>query len=165
MSDIICRYGKPEDLDAIYELCLPYCQESQYGALFGVCEKTSKDTFGMSLNHPEMHAFVTEHDGKLTGIAIIVQSTSFFRGFEADIEFFYVAPDARANGTSRLLLDACYDWAEEQPDLNALHCGCHSMMDDDGKNEKLYTNLFKKYGFEVTGVNLHYIPTHKKGAR
>lgn len=163
MSDILCRYAKEEDIVALYELSYPYHSESMYGALFGVDRDTAIDTFTTAVRHPEIKTFVTEQDGKLTGIACVVQSSSFFNGYEGDVDFFYITPESRANGTARMLVEACVDYADHNPKLNALHCGCHSNMNDGGKNDALYTNLFKKYGFEVTGTNLFYLPKHKKG--
>lgn len=151
------RKAQPGEAQAIFRLTRPYFAESMYCKHFTLCEATAIKTFSLALHCDEIVTYVAEDEAGLVGVAIIVFNDSFFEGFEGDIDFFYVSPKVRGTDTARMLVEACVKHADSMDGLNVLHCGCHSGIDDEGKNDALFTNLFRKYGFKVTGTNLHYI--------
>jgi GNAT superfamily N-acetyltransferase len=93
-------------------------------------------------------------DDRVTAILMMYKNYSFYDTPEADIDFFYVSPQSRGNGTARLLVESAINIARDWK-VDVLYCGCHSYMADGGKNNALFVNLFKRYGFKETGTNLH----------
>lgn len=146
------------DVHDIYSACEGYYVESANGTDLEPDKETALETLAIACGYPDNYAtFYVSHCGQIAGVSIVTTGTSWFKGREADIDFFYILPSYRGKGVSRLLVEASVSWVMEQDDINILYCGCHSRFEDGGKNDKMFTNLFKKFGFEETGTNLHLL--------
>lgn len=157
MAEYWVRRAKDTDIMRIYEFSKPYLEESMYGKHLDLCEKTAIESFQYGVMYDELYeTYIAENENGLLGVVIVFITSSYFKGSEGDVQFFYVCPSARATGVSRALVEQCIE-VKDRRRLNILYAGCHSGFNDDGKNDKMYCNLFKKYGFEVTGTNLHLI--------
>jgi len=155
MSEYWLRKAEPFDVRRIYEFSKEYLLESLQGKKFELDENTALETFNIAVQVPDMYeTYIAESDKGLLGVMILLFSSSFFKGEECDVEFFYVAQNARGTGVSRALVEKCVEIKKDRG-LNIIYAGCHSSFDDSGKNDKMFKNLFMKYGFEVTGTNLH----------
>lgn len=148
-----------DDVYSIYDACKSYYEESSNGTDLVPDEQSALETLSIACGYPEDYVtfFITENGIKICGVVIVCAGKSWFKGREADIDFLYVLPEYRGKGVSRLLVEAAVSWAMDAEDINILYCGCHSRFEDGGKNDKMFTNLFKKFGFEVTGTNLHLL--------
>ena len=151
------------DIDRLIEFVLPYAAESLYGKFLTADIATCKETFTSVVLCPDdaQGYIVMDENGKFVATAVVVLGSSFFKGQEGDVEFFYVSPECRGTGAARLLVSTLVDYAKLH-ELNVLHAGCHSGFTDDGKNDKLFSNLFRKFRFRFTGHNLHFIPSLEK---
>jgi GNAT superfamily N-acetyltransferase len=147
----------PEAHELIYYYCLPYLKEgiSKNGvATFAeFCHETTWNTFYNALSLSDYHTFAAFDGDEIKGVCIVAIGNSFFKGYEGDIDFFYIHPDHRGSGSSRELVKACKD-LHNRLNLNVLYAGCASYIGD--KNNKMYTNLYTKQGFVLTGNILHY---------
>ncbi len=139
------------DLNQIIEMTTPYHYEAGVNAGRELCQDRILQTFYGAITND---GWTTLVDDKLTSILIAYENYSFYDTPEMDIDFFYVSPESRASGVSRELVEEIIKIARERK-VSVLYCGCHSYMADGGTNDKLFSNLFKKYGFKETGTNLH----------
>lgn len=155
--ELICRYAGTEDIDAVVAfLHQNYLEAMQHG-IQEACTVQARETVALSVSHPDLAVIVCEDGQNIAGCAILYKGRSFFKKAEADLNMFLVAPEYRGTGAARALVDAIVQWVHQQEDVAILYCGCHSGFDDDGANDAKFANLFKKFGFKVTGTNLHYV--------
>lgn len=139
------------DLSRIVDMTTPYHYEAGINAGRNLCRERILQTYYGCITAENWTTLV---NNDVTAILIAYQNYSFYDTPEMDIDFFYVAPEARATGVSRELVREIIKIAREQK-IDVLYCGCHSYMDDGGNNNALFSNLFKKHGFVETGTNLH----------
>lgn len=151
MTTLSCERGtNPGEL---LSLCLPYLKESIYSDKLEYCPTTSLATFAIACTHESYDCLVVRYNSQIAGVVITCYNTSFFKGFEGNIDFFYVSPEYRGTGVARELVKYAVEQAKNRG-ATLLYCGCHSGFDDGGRNNQLYVNLFKKHGFMVNGTNL-----------
>lgn len=142
------------DIDNIIKLILPYHDESMFGGRGRVlCKKRLLETIGGAVLCDNWIVLVSDNDG-IDGVLLAGTGYTFYTDLEIDIDLFYITPEARGKGVSRQLVQEIIKVAKSKK-VGIIYCGCHSNMADGGKNDKLYANLFRKYGFEATGTNLH----------
>ena len=139
------------DLNQIIDMTIPYHYEAGVNAGRELSRDRILQTFYGAITND---GWTTLVDDKLTSILIAYENYSFYDTPEMDIDFFYVSPESRATGVSRELVEEIIKIARERK-VSVLYCGCHSYMADGGTNDRLFSNLFKKYGFKETGTNLH----------
>lgn len=139
------------DLNQIIEMTTPYHYEAGVNAGRELSRDRILQTFYGAIMNDN---WITLVDDDLTSILIACENYSFYDTPEMDIDFFYVSPESRSTGISRKLVEEIIKIARERR-VAVLYCGCHSYMADGGTNDKLFSNLFKKYGFKETGTNLH----------
>ena len=143
------------DITPIIDFLRPYHGESMFGKRGRVIDEDRLlETIGGAVLQDEWIVLVSLDDIGVNGVILAQTGYTFYQDLEMDIDLFYVSPDARGTGVSRMLVEEIINVAKNKK-IGIIYCGCHSNMSDGGKNNKLYTNLFKKYGFEVTGTNLH----------
>lgn len=145
-----------EDVQTIREFIEPYFDESIYsreGLVY--CPEQTIRTLVTAVMHESVDMVAVRDNSTLAGIAIVCYNASYFKGFEGDLDFFYVSPSFRGTGAARVLVSSCLEVAKERK-ANVLYCGCHSGMDDGGINNQMFVNLFKKQGFVVNGTNLQW---------
>jgi GNAT superfamily N-acetyltransferase len=139
------------DLNQIIEMTTPYHYEAGVNAGRELSRERILQTFYGAIMNED---WITLVNDDLTAILIAYESHSFYDTPEMGIDFFYVSPETRASGVSRKLVEEIIKIARERK-VAVLYCGCHSYMADGGTNDRLFSNLFKKYGFKETGMNLH----------
>jgi len=143
---ITLAIAQEKDIEAIIELLKPYMQESIYQ--------------NMTYSHEGTKAVVTEWlnggfsflamDGeRIIGFAQMTLMKTFYEEAEADVEMFYVMPEYRGMGISRMLVDNIVKNAEAN-NCAIIYTGCLSGIDE--KNNALYTNLWSKFGFKELGT-------------
>jgi GNAT superfamily N-acetyltransferase len=139
------------DLNKIIEMTIPYHFEAGVNKGRALCYERILQTFYHCITDENRLTLI---DDGVTAILTMYKNYSFYDTPEADIDFFYVSPQNRGKGTARDLVESAINSARDWG-VVVLHCGCHSYMADGGKNNSLFSNLFKKYGFKETGTNLH----------
>lgn len=137
------RRATISDLDEIIDLTRPYFDESFWGRNTKYSEAKTREKFAWYLN--DLHTFVFDSGGILA-IAVIALDHVFSEDLTADYEFFFVSKDARGSGVSRLLQEACEDFAKMSG--ARIMCACNSSDVHDG----FWVNLFKKFKYEKLGT-------------
>lgn len=95
---------------------------------------------------------VIAYDGEqIVGVFAMYLARTYYRQPEADIILFYVAPSHRGTGLSREMVQLIVGIADKAG-ARAIYTDSASGMEC--KNNALYTNLFKKFGFQVLGTEL-----------
>lgn len=152
---IVMRLVGVEYVHKVYEYCEPYYAEIAGAAGAVPCPETAMETFSSALHYEDDYAvFVVLDDGKIRGMCIVIKGRSFFKGHEADIDFMYLRPDDRGTGASRMLVEACRDWADEN-NITILYGGCATFLGM--QNNQKYVNLYKKFGFKELGSIVCYV--------
>lgn len=90
-------------------------------------------------------------DGKIVGFTAAVGYRSFFKEAEMAVEIFYIAPSHRGTGTSRALVSALTEYADELG-IASIQTSCLSGISDE--NNSLFVNLWGKSGFKKLGTVL-----------
>lgn len=141
-------FATHDDLDDILDLLhSSYFKESVYSAL-------DYDPLAARLtvqNWLDEIVILARVEGKLVGIMSMYFIKTFYKQPECDIIMFYVHPDYRGTGISRALVNAIVMLSDKN---NAAVIYTTSASGMDESNDKLYTNLFKKFGFKVLGTEL-----------
>lgn len=142
------RFANYYDVNAIVDLLHPnYFEESQYkGLTFDLenCQKTVAEWI-------TEYCAIAEMDGKVVGVVAFYFLNSYYKEKEGDIIIFYVHPDYRGTGVARALVGIVEKISKE---LDAAVVYTTSGSGMGRKNDKLYSNLFKKFGFEELGTEL-----------
>lgn len=138
-----------EDIPAIKDLLYPtYFNESTYSGLTYDDEATTKMVVGWI----ESLCFVAKDNrGKVIGIAQGFAFQSFYKELELAIEMFYVLPEWRGTGVARALVSNIVQQADANG-VAVVYTSCASGIDS--KNNALYKNLYKKFGFDELGTEL-----------
>ena len=136
------------DIDDIQGLLYPhYFEESHYSDLTYSAKHTRRTIEGFISNN----CILAKVSGKLCGIISSYFINSYYEEIEADIDLMFVLPECRGTGISRAMVKKILEHA----DLNGVaivYTSCASGISD--KNEKLYSNLFGKFGFKPLGTEL-----------
>jgi GNAT superfamily N-acetyltransferase len=110
-------------------------------------ENTVKTIAGW-IHDPDCATFI--HDN---AVLSVVRRPCYTVEPEAMVEMFYVAPDARGSGLARQMVAELDAWCKTSGVINC-YAISQSSFNDGGKNAMLFTNLFKKAGFETIGDSL-----------
>lgn len=148
MIEFSLHIARPEDVSAIQSLMYPgYFQESTYSGLTYDHDQTR----AMIENWLHDVCIVAKVEGRIVGVAAMYYVRTFYKEPEADVEMFYVAPEYRGTGISRALVDTLVQNADANR-CAVIYTSCASGISE--KNNLLYRNLFKKFGFNVLGTEL-----------
>lgn len=137
------RYATDDDIDAVESLCREFAEQSMYGKVMTYSKENALECIK---NWSSI--LVAEIDGKLVGFGAIVIATEFFNEREADIDKFYVQPKYRGTGIARMLAENLIKLAIAN-DARVIYALCGSGIDE--KNDKMFENLWKKFGLKKTG--------------
>lgn len=136
------------DVDDIQCLMFPtYFKESTYSGLDYDPVRT-RMTITDWINEI---CFVAKSKDRVVGVFSMFITQTFYKQKECDVLMFFVHPDYRATGVSRMMVNEL----NKQADLNGAavtYTACASGISN--KNNKLYTNLFKKFGFDMLGTEV-----------
>jgi N-acetylglutamate synthase-like GNAT family acetyltransferase len=137
------RYATDNDIDAVESLCREFAEQSMYGKVMTYSRENALECIK---NWSSI--LVAEIDGKLVGFGAIVIATEFFNEREADIDKFYVQPKYRGTGIARMLAESLVKLAIAN-DARVIYALCGSGINE--KNDKMFENLWKKFGLKKTG--------------
>lgn len=137
------RYATDDDIDAVESLCREFAEQSMYGKVMTYSRENALECIK---NWSSI--LVAEIDGKLVGFGAIVIATEFFNEREADIDKFYVQPKYRGTGIARMLAESLVKLAIAN-DARVIYALCGSGINE--KNDKMFENLWKKFGLKKTG--------------
>lgn len=137
------RYATYDDIDAVESLCREFAEQSMYGKVMTYSRENALECIK---NWSSI--LVAEIDGKLVGFGAIVIATEFFNEREADIDKFYVQPKYRGTGIARMLAESLVKLAIAN-DARVIYALCGSGINE--KNDKMFENLWKKFGLKKTG--------------
>jgi len=137
------RYATDDDIDAVELLCREFAEQSMYGQVMTYSKENALECIK---NWSSI--LVAEIDGKLVGFGAIVIATEFFNEREADIDKFYVQPKYRGTGIARMLAESLIKLAIAN-DARVIYALCGSGINE--KNDKMFENLWKKFGLKKTG--------------
>lgn len=143
-------------LDAVLDLLRSYYVEAGVRRVQTLCEERFAATIRLALSHEDYGVFGAYDEDRLVGVVIGLVTWSFFKENEADIDLFYVDPAYRGTWVGRHLVDAVIKFCESR-NCALIYTACAGMFDDSGKNDRLYVNLFRRFGFEETGTMVHKI--------
>lgn len=141
---ITYRIATKEDTAAIYRLLLPYAKESMQS-------KGKKISKSNSLNVIDLpwHFKLLAIDGKkIVGVAMCSLMYTWWKRPEGGIDFFYLRPEYRGTKVAREMVKLCIEM------LSVHKCGTiwtNVLSGINAKNDNMYSNLFKKFGFKDLG--------------
>lgn len=136
------------DIEPIEELLKEYMAESTYNGLT-YCKDGTVNMILSWLN--EGFFFIVKDGEKVVGLAVMALMKTFYKELEADVDMFFIHPDYRGTGASRMLVDNIVQNAEAN-NCKVIYTACLSGISD--KNNKLYKNLWGKFGFRELGTVL-----------
>lgn len=125
-----------------------YLEESDLVKHLTYCPNTTHGTLAYIAQSDDCEGILISYKDIVVGFAAFGIHHSWWQEAEAYIEMFFVHPEARATGASRMLVDACISKLQAY-DVKVVTTSCESGMGD--LNDKLYTNLFLKRGFHKLG--------------
>lgn len=141
---------KPEDIDIMVDnICPHYIDEGNKRGMYqGLTPDLIiiRSTVELYLNYLTL---VAKIDGRPVGVLVARVGRSFFQELECDIEMFYLVPEARGTGISRNLIEKIIDLGKSLG-VKLFYTSCLSGMGQE--NEKLFVNLWSKFGFKMLGV-------------
>jgi GNAT superfamily N-acetyltransferase len=140
---LVVRRATIKDLEEVMDVARPYFKESFWGKNTTYSEERSREKFSYYLN--DLDTFVIDING-IVAIAVLAMDYVFSEDLTADYEFFFVSRDCRGTGVSRLLQEACENFAKMSG--ARIMCAANSSDVHDG----FWVNLFKKYKYQKLGT-------------
>lgn len=143
--EIAKKEDEKEILDLIYR---NYLQETDFRSFDPDIENTKK----FIKNWIENFCFIgKDKNGAIIGIISFYGVHSYFKQLEMEVDILYVLPEWRGTGLSRDLVSNLINQSDKNG-VSAIYTSCRSRIND--RNDKLYQNLFSKFGFDVLGTEL-----------
>lgn len=143
------KIATPNDTIALWAFLEKYLSESDLVNHLTYSPENSFVLLNMIAEEEEACGVIIFADNVICGYAAFSHHTGWFKEKEAYIEMFYIHPEMRGTGASRILLDACIKELEKN-NVRSVVTSCESGFGE--KNDKLYRNLFLKKGFKVLGT-------------
>lgn len=141
------RKAEPADLDNLTDLARDYTNESGLPLTFN--RDHARRTFWGLLHAPGMDLLVVDiGETVLGGFSVTAYDSDYYDEVFAYIDKFYVSVELRGTGVARALAKAivlCLDRRGARLALTS------SAADMGARNDMLYENLFKRYGFAPLG--------------
>lgn len=135
-----------DDIPDLIALAYEANEESSYG--WGFDSTTARDYLAQYLKHEEADILLALINNQVVGATIICQSVEFDVTPVAYLNKFWVSKEGRRTPAARLLMDCAIKWAEGK------ECGSLFVTATAGLasiEQKLFTNLLAKVGFEHVG--------------
>lgn len=134
---------------------LKYAAESSMTKRLTYSETATRNTLNYICSTEGVRGEVVMIDNIVAGFAAYTVDQIWFEECQAYIDMFFIHPEARASGASRLLVEACIKGCKSLG-ASVIDTGCESEINT--LNDKLYRNLFAKFGFKEIGTALRYWP-------
>lgn len=145
--DFDLSFATYSDVDDIQKLIEPYHKESRYSGL----------TYDPIMTRHTITQWIPETcvlarvDGKAVGVFAMYFFRTYHKEPEADVVLFYIDPEYRGTGVSRLLVNALTMIADKK-NVAVIYVSSGSGISHE--NDKMFSNLFGKFGFEKLGTEL-----------
>ncbi len=148
MIDYTLEIATLDDVDAIQTLIYPeYFNETIYSGQ----EYDPENTKDVIKSWIENACIIAKKNGELIAVASMYFLKTFYKDLEAEIVMFFVKKEHRGTGISRDLVFNMVAHAERNG-CKIIYTSCASGISE--KNDKMYFNLFSKYGFKKLGTEL-----------
>ena len=135
------------DKEAIQGLLYPhYFKESVYKELTYDADATGNMIDDWLNNSATL---LVKKNNNVVGIAAMSLCKSYYKEIECDVEMYFILKEHRGTGASRLLCEAIVNIADAN-NAKIIYSSCLSGIDE--KNNNLFINLWKKYGFKTLGT-------------
>lgn len=97
-------------------------------------------------------SYAKDESGEIAGVFAMGFAQTYYKQHECDVVMFYVRPKHRATGLSRMMVKAIDGLCKNHGNVGAIYTSCASGVSE--RNNKLYRNLYKKFGFQVLGTEM-----------
>lgn len=149
MNDYEIQLATYKDIPAIMGLIYPtYFNESVYKTL----DYDPVATANYVSTWIDEYCLIARHEGEVVGIIAFYFTNTYYKQKECDIVIFYIHPDHRGTGLSRMLVNYMDLICKKEGNVGVVYTTSASGMK--GDNDALYRNLFKKFGFEILGTEM-----------
>lgn len=142
------RQATQDDIWQYYDLIRPYFEQCATMLRGTYSPENTIKTISSWLYDPDCMTLI--HD---KAVLSVVKRQCYTVEYEAMVEMFYLDRSARGTGLAREMVCALDEWCKASGIINC-YAISQSSFNDDGKNAMLFTNLFKKAGFEIIGDSL-----------
>lgn len=142
---MIVRRMNVDDTELVLEGMFRYFKETAFNGMtpdFDACREIIR-------KYSDGASFVAMDGENLAGFAFMFMGRTFYKEIEADCEMFFVLPEYRGKGTARALVEAILN-AAETAGAKLIYSSGQSGIGE--VNQKLWHNLWGKYGFEQLGT-------------
>ncbi len=146
MGNPIIRKANLSDLPFLIPLFRRFVEESSLPFTFD--EETTISYLTVVMEIENVIILVEEDDGVITGLILGSVDRDFCRESCAYVEKMYVETEFRGLGTARALVETFQDEAKKLG-ASIIFASATAGMGD--RVEKLYVNLFGRYGYTVLG--------------
>jgi GNAT superfamily N-acetyltransferase len=137
-----------QDVSDVFVLLQRYATESLQGNMCKPDDEQIVKSLTEIFNSTNFMRLIARRDGKVVGIAFGFIGHTWWKRPCGSIDMFYVDPEERGSGLSRLLVERCIEQFKEF-EVGFIWAGSESGMGR--KNETLFNNLFLRYGFTEVG--------------
>lgn len=111
--------------------------------------EASLNTFMTFIEHPETFVLVAKEGEIYQGLLMGAVDKEFTKEYSAYITKFYIRAEFRGSGLSRKMVEAFED---EAKDAVVIYTAATAKMGE--RVEKMYVNLFRKFGYERLGQTM-----------
>lgn len=140
------RKAKVEDLPELFSIAERFTEESSLKLTFD--REVANTTFFKYINGENTIFLIYEYDNLITGGIMGVVQRDFHKESSAYITKLYIEKEFRGLSISRYLLE---EFEVEASKLGASMIFSSATAGMGERVEKLYSNLFKRYGYQVLG--------------
>jgi GNAT superfamily N-acetyltransferase len=140
------RMAQNDDLYPLVGIAMEGNQESSYG--LGFNEKNATEYTWGYIDDPDRDIIVAEHDGEIVGGAMVATSLEYHDSPFCYVCKFWVSLAGRMSGISRAIMSTVLVWAK---DHGCSHVFLTATAGLDAREQKLFINLAKKFGFIEEG--------------
>lgn len=142
------KYACKDDVQGIIDLIYPhYFNESAYKVL-----DFDPEMARLTVENWLENICVICKDGeKIVAVASMFLARTYYKQAEANVEMFYILPQYRGKGISRAIVQTLVNVADTNK-CAVIYTSCAGGVSE--LNNKLYTNLYKKFNFNKLGTEM-----------
>jgi GNAT superfamily N-acetyltransferase len=138
----VIRPATPDDVPALVAIGRAFAAESGFPGTFS--ESAARRMLAGAIADPDWIVLVLEQEAEVRGGTILALHAGYAEEPQAYVQMFYVLPAWRGTETGRRLVAAICEAAEARGCV-AVYASANAAIG--GANERLFTNLFAKFGF------------------
>lgn len=144
---MIVREATAADLPGLLEIAKEFIAETGYGWTYD--EDAASRRFLLHIEYPEGAVIVAEESGELAGLAILAHDQDFMAQRLGYVVKFYVRAPYRGTIAARGMVVGAVEWFQHNLCWMAFATATANIGED-----KLFANLFGKFGFKAIGPTL-----------